>query len=444
MQMEELVGFLQSDLEKNFRYTDDQVIDSLQLAMDELKRAKLDLPEKGDVNELPTKPFGLFVPPSMDQFLGRRTTTTTDTDVLGGDRLTTRESRPQIPADGGPESLPPGMVRHISLDDDMDAMTDAMSSIADYRSSRTSFMDQSDVASTVTTMSRPFGMYSSFNTLNDTLNDMGFNKLGDDGIDSDPFHERTSPTGQSQASEYDNVTTMYEQDLERTLEGMELDGNATFKRGMTLLDYNGFEDLTPRPAHSALYQRGVAHGHKSQSSDQRGATSDHMSRSSDGSDLTPRTAPSSNRSLRLSESSDLTPRAVQNRLSESSDLTPRAIQNHQESAFHFQDTKQNKSYDHGYYEFQETRQVTRKIKKPGAAKKVDVTKKVTAKNSTSRSPVVSPTRAHYVSSLLNGYQQAAEASAAPSSSVTIKVSSRSSSSPEKRPIPATTSQGSYL
>lgn len=47
LSMEELVEFLQVSLSKNFYYEDDFVIEQLQAAMTELRRAKLDLPAPG-------------------------------------------------------------------------------------------------------------------------------------------------------------------------------------------------------------------------------------------------------------------------------------------------------------------------------------------------------------------------------------------------------------
>ena len=74
MDMEELLNFLQLELSRDFGYSDDQVIESLQVCIDELRRAKLLLPPRpADDSEQPKKPFGLFVPPSVEQVIGRRT-----------------------------------------------------------------------------------------------------------------------------------------------------------------------------------------------------------------------------------------------------------------------------------------------------------------------------------------------------------------------------------
>ena len=58
--LEELINFLQVDLEKDFGYDDDEVIESVFKSIKELKRQKLDRPsDEPSPNELPTKPFGI-------------------------------------------------------------------------------------------------------------------------------------------------------------------------------------------------------------------------------------------------------------------------------------------------------------------------------------------------------------------------------------------------
>jgi hypothetical protein len=107
MSMEQLMGFFQGDLVRNFGYTDDQTIESLFACQAELRRAGLDLPRPAaDASELPTQPFGLFVPPSVEQVIGRRTIETETELIRGRDRRATmrRDSRMSIsiPPDGGP------------------------------------------------------------------------------------------------------------------------------------------------------------------------------------------------------------------------------------------------------------------------------------------------------------------------------------------------------
>ncbi|XP_074601560.1 USP6 N-terminal-like protein isoform X2 [Brevipalpus obovatus] len=63
--MEDLISFLQIDLEKDFGYLDDQAIKELQISIAELKKYKMESPPK-DVNEIerPSKPFGML--PHLD------------------------------------------------------------------------------------------------------------------------------------------------------------------------------------------------------------------------------------------------------------------------------------------------------------------------------------------------------------------------------------------
>ena len=106
MDMEELMAFFQFKLEKSMPMDDNHVIESLEACMAELKRAKMDVPAPAsDASELPSRPFGLFVPPSVEQRIGRRTLES-DHELIRGKRATYyRESRMSIsiPPDGGPE-----------------------------------------------------------------------------------------------------------------------------------------------------------------------------------------------------------------------------------------------------------------------------------------------------------------------------------------------------
>ncbi len=282
--MEDLVEFFQSGLQKDFGFSDDHVVDVLQGTIDELKRLKLQLPAPGETNELPTKPFGLFVPPSMEQMIMRRPVEP-ESELLQGKRGSILEVRPSIPADGGPALVPfSHRLSHLSsgqesptFDEEYETATDGFSSrasIPDYRSSRTSFvtMDTSDVASTTPTMSRPTQFYSSFHTLND-MDLSSFPRsmdFADISHDREPIRKRNSLSS-SQVSDYDNVNNAspYEQDLERTLESMDIDGNATFTRGMSLRDYyNGWDEpATPR---LDSYLREPFHSHDISSNQRQG------------------------------------------------------------------------------------------------------------------------------------------------------------------------------
>lgn len=47
-------------MHSDFGYDDDHVIKMLEQSMDELRKAKMDLPPPPQPNELPQKPFGVF------------------------------------------------------------------------------------------------------------------------------------------------------------------------------------------------------------------------------------------------------------------------------------------------------------------------------------------------------------------------------------------------
>lgn len=177
MSMEELSDLFQGGLEKDFGYDDDQVIESLRASMEELHRSRLDLPPPAvDNSELPTKPFGQFVQPSMEKLIGRRLSDT-DTGFMSG---IGNNNRPVIPADGGPvvafgpraKRLSDGSglssSRQSELTDNFDTATEggfSKLSAKDYRSSQTSFLDNFlDVESVVTSVHDRSG---SINTLND-------------------------------------------------------------------------------------------------------------------------------------------------------------------------------------------------------------------------------------------------------------------------------------
>lgn len=179
MSMEELSDFFQGGLEKDFGYDDDQVIETLRASMEELHRSKLDLPPpREDSSELPTKPFGQFVQPTIEKLIGRRSS---DVDIGFASRLGS-EGRPVVPADGGPVvALGPSprakrlsdasglsSSRQSEITDNYDTATEggfSKVSAKDYRSSQTSFLDNFlDVESIETSLHDQSG---SIHTLND-------------------------------------------------------------------------------------------------------------------------------------------------------------------------------------------------------------------------------------------------------------------------------------
>ncbi|XP_034081841.1 USP6 N-terminal-like protein isoform X2 [Gymnodraco acuticeps] len=62
LSMEELVEFLQVTLSKNFFFEDDFVVDQLQASMTELRKTKMELPAPGKEDEYPKKPLGQLPP----------------------------------------------------------------------------------------------------------------------------------------------------------------------------------------------------------------------------------------------------------------------------------------------------------------------------------------------------------------------------------------------
>lgn len=66
--LEELINFLQEDLEQDFGYEDDVVIENLFKSIKELRRLKLDEPlYEPTIEELPKRPFGSYEPSENDE-----------------------------------------------------------------------------------------------------------------------------------------------------------------------------------------------------------------------------------------------------------------------------------------------------------------------------------------------------------------------------------------
>jgi len=138
MPMERLLGFFQGDLVNDIGFTDDQIIDSAVVCEAELKRARLSLPPPPpDASEYPTRPFGLFVPPSVEEQIGRPILETASELLRGRRPALRRDSRLSIsiPPDGGPAfvesfdipagptagSLGPRLPNVVSLEENDDA-----------------------------------------------------------------------------------------------------------------------------------------------------------------------------------------------------------------------------------------------------------------------------------------------------------------------------------
>ncbi|XP_013398164.2 USP6 N-terminal-like protein [Lingula anatina] len=156
MKMEDLVQFFQGSLEKEFGFDDDIVMENLQICMEELRRANMDLPPKPkDNSELPKLPFGLDIKPSVDQIIGRRDSQDHRADVitnadrkLEGSVRMKRFQKHKLAAASRESSVPP--------DDDTRSdytMTASRASLAEgftsrasmANTSRTSYYDGSDI-----------------------------------------------------------------------------------------------------------------------------------------------------------------------------------------------------------------------------------------------------------------------------------------------------------
>jgi hypothetical protein len=72
MDMEDMTSFLQNQLERDFHYEDDLVVEELQKCQEELRKSNMDIPPKSKNNERPTLPFGLDIQPSVEQLIGKR------------------------------------------------------------------------------------------------------------------------------------------------------------------------------------------------------------------------------------------------------------------------------------------------------------------------------------------------------------------------------------
>ncbi|XP_071358350.1 USP6 N-terminal-like protein isoform X2 [Trachinotus anak] len=110
LSMEELVEFLQVTLSKTFFLEDDFVIEQLQTSMTELRRAKLELPAPGKEDEFPKKPLGQL-PPELGAAVGNH--------VGNGESHAEPAEPPRDPSpvpDRQRDSRPPSRSRRDSLD----------------------------------------------------------------------------------------------------------------------------------------------------------------------------------------------------------------------------------------------------------------------------------------------------------------------------------------
>ncbi|KAM9846140.1 USP6 N-terminal-like protein [Aulostomus maculatus] len=110
LSMEELVEFLQVTLSKDFYFEDDFVIEQLQVSMAELRKAKLELPAPGKEDEFPKKPLGQLPPERASA---------TANHVANGQSHVEPAEPPEEPGtvpDRQRDSRPPSRLRRDSLD----------------------------------------------------------------------------------------------------------------------------------------------------------------------------------------------------------------------------------------------------------------------------------------------------------------------------------------
>ncbi len=254
MQQEDILAFFQNGLERNFGFDDDQVIESLQASMEELRKANLDLPPKGEASEMPQKPFGLFVPPSVEYLIGRRTIET-EKELVSGVRRSIRESRPSIPADGGLAVIPTenssaGPSSPVSVTGAVVAGDgpNSRASIENHQGSpNVSPMEKS--ASSATDASR---QPESRNTLNDAEPIATTSLTHVIEVGPAPQGAPLRPNNIDRESDYDNVNGEYEQNLEQTLENMEMNSTnnvVSYSQGVSVVEVNGYPENTNKMTH---------------------------------------------------------------------------------------------------------------------------------------------------------------------------------------------------
>ena len=162
--MDTLLTFFQSDLENDFVYDDDTVIDQLQVSMEELRKAKMEIPPKPKENELPKLPFGLEIQPSIREIIAHRKDESFDEhfrkNSKGGKaayyrrRIGQNITTPEMGRAGAGSDT----ISEYSMGDQSsyyDTAANSRLSIADYsgkgspKSSRTSYAGGSDIEETL-------------------------------------------------------------------------------------------------------------------------------------------------------------------------------------------------------------------------------------------------------------------------------------------------------
>lgn len=227
LNMEELFEFFQGSIAQDFGYDDDRVIESLQEAMEELKRAKLDIPPGGDnPPERPTRPFGVFEPPTIEDLISRMSVPAINSDE-DYRAQTLRRNRPSIPADGGRVFVPSPMMQRLSrlsssaelslLEEGSELLGDETSSRAsghDCHSSQTSVADDMSDIGSVSFQGDAFGSNMFVPSLPRSEHDSGT-------VENVAAHDSAISANGKVASR--RQVSEYEKQLDEALESMELE-----------------------------------------------------------------------------------------------------------------------------------------------------------------------------------------------------------------------------
>ncbi|OWF45907.1 USP6 N-terminal-like protein [Mizuhopecten yessoensis] len=166
MNVDDILQFFQSGLEKDFGYDDDSVIDQLQVVIEELRKAKMEVPLKAKANELPSLPFGLEIEPSIEQIIKSRNPESVDEHFKRNPhkgksgfkkrRGLTSSETPEMSRSTDSASMKSSRLSDYSVDDRSsyyDTAANSRLSLADFsskvsmQSSRTSFADGSEAGS---------------------------------------------------------------------------------------------------------------------------------------------------------------------------------------------------------------------------------------------------------------------------------------------------------
>ena len=167
MNMEELMDFFQNKLAREFDHSDDHTINVLRTTLEDLRKAKLDIPPETEESlklERPSKPLGAFETPTVEQMINEfekehkcelesLPESESKADVCEPSKLGIKlrsKAKLEIPADGGPDVMPSSMTHRFSQMIDLESesgtgedtwreMMSEVTATSDRHSSETSF-----------------------------------------------------------------------------------------------------------------------------------------------------------------------------------------------------------------------------------------------------------------------------------------------------------------